>query len=36
MPYYLSPKQDDFNNIPEVQVCIAETLYDIESSILLD
>jgi len=26
---YLSPKQDDSNQ--ELQVCIAETLYDIES-----
>ncbi len=24
-------KQDDFNKIPELQVCIAEALYDIES-----
>jgi len=31
MPYYLTPKQDDFNQIPELQVCIAEALYDIES-----
>ncbi len=28
MPYYLTPKQDDFNKIPELQACIAETLYD--------
>jgi hypothetical protein len=26
MPFYLTPKQDDFNQIPELQVCIAETL----------
>ncbi len=31
MPFYLSPKQDDFNKIPELQVCLAEALYDIES-----
>ena len=31
MPYYLIPKQDDFNQIPELQVCIAETLYDAEA-----
>ncbi len=27
--FYLTPKQDDFNQ--ELQVCIAEALYDIES-----
>ncbi len=31
MPFYLTPKQDDFNKIPELQVSIAEALYDIES-----
>ena len=31
MPFYLTPKQDDFNKIPEVQVCIAEALYDVDS-----
>ena len=31
MPFYLTPKKDDFNQIPELQVCIAEALYDIES-----
>ncbi len=31
MPFYLTPTQDDFNQIPELQVCIAEALYDIES-----
>ncbi len=36
MPYYLTPKKDDYNQIPELQVCLAEALYDIESSILLD
>ncbi len=29
MPFYLTPKQDDFNQ--ELQVCIAAALYDIES-----
>ncbi len=31
MPFYLTPKQDDFNKIPELQVCIAEALYDVDS-----
>ena len=31
MPYYLTPKQDDFNKIPELQACIAEALYDVDS-----
>ncbi len=29
--FYLTPKQDDFNQIPELQVCIAEALYDAEA-----
>ena len=29
MPFYLTPKQDDFN--PELQICIAEALYDVDS-----
>ncbi len=29
MPFYLTPEQDDFNQ--ELQVCIAETLYDVDS-----
>ncbi len=29
--FYLTPKQDDFNQIPELQVCIAESLYDAEA-----
>ena len=29
--FYLEPKQDDFNKIPELQVCIAEALYDVDS-----
>ncbi len=28
MPFYLTAKQDDFNQIPELQVCIAEALYN--------
>ena len=31
MPYYLTPKQNDYNQIPELQVCIAEALYDAEA-----
>ncbi len=29
MPFYLTPTQDDFNQ--ELQVCIAEALYDVDS-----
>ncbi len=29
--FYLTPEQDDSNKIPELQVCIAEALYDIKS-----
>ncbi len=29
--FYLTPKQDEFNKIPELQVCIAEALYDVDS-----
>ncbi len=29
--FYLTPKQDDFNQIPELQVCLAEALYDAEA-----
>ena len=29
--FYLTPKQDDFNKIPELQVCIAEALYDADA-----
>ena len=29
--FYLNPKQDKTNLMPELQVCIAEALYDIES-----
>ena len=31
MPFYLNPKQDDFNKILELQVCLAEALYDVNS-----
>ncbi len=32
MPCFcLTPKLDDFNEIPELQVCIAEALYDPEA-----
>ncbi len=31
IPYYLTPKQDDYNQIPELQVCIVEALYDAEA-----
>ncbi len=29
MPFYLTPKQDDFSQ--ELQICIAEALYDVDS-----
>ncbi len=29
--FYLTPKQDEYNQIPELQVCIAEALYDPEA-----
>jgi len=29
--FYLTPKQDDFNKIPELQVCLAEASYDVDS-----
>ncbi len=29
--FYLTPTQDDFDKIPELQVCIAEALYDAEA-----
>ncbi len=31
MPFYLTPKQDVYTQIPELQVCIAEALYDAEA-----
>ncbi len=30
-PFYLTPEQDDYNKIPELQICIAEALYDVDS-----
>ncbi len=29
--FYLTPEQDEFDKIPELQVCIAEALYDAEA-----
>ena len=29
--FYLTLEKDDFNQIPELQVCIAEALYDAEA-----
>ncbi len=29
--FYLTPKKDDFNQIPELQVCIAEALHGAEA-----
>ncbi len=29
--FYLNPEHDDYNQIPELQVCIAEALYDAEA-----
>ncbi len=29
--FYLTPEQDDYNQIPELQACIAEALYDVDS-----
>ncbi len=34
MPFYLTPKHDDFNKIPELQACIAEALYDVDSIVV--
>jgi ElaB/YqjD/DUF883 family membrane-anchored ribosome-binding protein len=31
MPFYLTPEQDDYNKIRELQACIAEALYDVDS-----
>ncbi len=31
MPYYVTPEQDEFDKIPELQICIAEALYDAEA-----
>ncbi len=35
MPFYLTPEQDDFNQLPELQICIAEALYDVDSIVLI-
>jgi len=29
--YYLNPAKDEYDQIPELQVCIAEALYDAEA-----
>jgi hypothetical protein len=29
--FYLTPEREQYNQIPELQVCLAEALYDIES-----
>ena len=29
--FYLTPKKDNFDKTPELQVCIAEALYDAEA-----
>ncbi len=29
--FYRTPKKDEYNQIPELQVCIAESLYDAEA-----
>ena len=29
--FYLNPKQDNYNKISELQVCITEALYDVDS-----
>ncbi len=31
MAFYLTPEQDDYNKIPELQICVAEALYDVDS-----
>ncbi len=36
MPFYLTPKQDDFNKIPEIQVCVAEALSTMPYSVYVD
>ncbi len=35
MSFYLTPEQDDYNKIPELQVCIAKALYDVDSIVLI-
>ncbi len=31
MPFYLTPNQDDFNQIAELEVCLAHAPYDAEA-----
>ena len=31
MPFYLTPKKDDYNQVLKLQVCIAEALCDAEA-----
>ena len=33
MPFYLTPEQDDFDQ--ELHICIAEALYDVDSTVVL-
>ncbi len=33
MPFYLTHEQHEFNQIPELRVCIAEALYDAEAAL---
>ncbi len=33
--FYPTPEQDDFNKIPELQVCLAEALYDVNSVLVV-
>ncbi len=33
--FYLKPESDEFNKIPELQVCIAEALYDVDSVLVV-
>ncbi len=32
---YLKSTKDEFNTIPELRVCIAEALYDVESVLVV-
>ena len=32
--YYLHPAKDEYNQIPELQVCIAEALYDSQQAMV--
>jgi len=33
--YYLTPENDEFDKVLELQVCIAEALYDVESVLVV-